>query len=83
MRGTVLYGPLDVRFEDREDPRIEKPTDAILRISATCVCGSDLWPYRGIQKVKEPMPMGHEYCGVVEEVGSAVKTVKPGRVWSR
>jgi threonine dehydrogenase-like Zn-dependent dehydrogenase len=79
MKGTVLYGPRDVRFEDRPDPRIENPTDAIIRISATCVCGSDLWPYRGIQKVTQPTPMGHEYCGVVEEVGSAVKTVKPGQ----
>ena len=78
MKGTVLYGPRDVRYEDRPDPKIEKPTDAIIRISATCVCGSDLWPYRGIQKVDQPTPMGHEYCGVVEEVGSAVKTVKPG-----
>src|SRR3954470_16746621 len=79
MRGTVLYGLGDVRFEDREDPRIERPTDAIIRVAATCVCGSDLWPYRGIQKITEPTPMGHEYCGVVEEVGSAVKTVKPGQ----
>ena len=79
MRGTVLYGPHDVRFEDREDPRIEKPTDAIIRIAATCVCGSDLWPYRGIQKIAQPTPMGHEYCGVVADVGSAVKTVKPGQ----
>src|SRR5205823_1685812 len=79
MRGTVLYGPRDIRFEDREEPRIEKPTDAIIRMAATCVCGSDLWPYRGIQKIAQPTPMGHEYCGVVEEVGSAVKTVKPGQ----
>jgi threonine dehydrogenase-like Zn-dependent dehydrogenase len=79
MRGTVLYGPRDVRFEDREDPRIEKPTDAVIRVAVTCVCGSDLWPYRGIQKVDQPTPMGHEYCGIVEEVGSAVKTVKPGQ----
>ena len=79
MRGTVLYGPRDVRFEDREAPRIQKPTDAILRMAVTCVCGSDLWPYRGIQKVAQPTPMGHEYCGFVEEVGSAVKTVKPGQ----
>jgi threonine dehydrogenase-like Zn-dependent dehydrogenase len=77
MKGTVLYGTRDVRFEDREDPRIEKPTDAIIRMAATCVCGSDLWPYRGIQKVGQPTPMGHEYCGFVEEVGSAVKNVKP------
>jgi threonine dehydrogenase-like Zn-dependent dehydrogenase len=79
MRGTVLYGPRDIRYEDRETPRIEKPTDAIIRIAVTCVCGSDLWPYRGIQKIEQPTPMGHEYCGVVEEVGSAVKTVKPGQ----
>ena len=79
MKGTVLYGSRDVRFEDRDEPRIEKPTDAIIRISATCVCGSDLWPYRGIQKIDQPTPMGHEYCGIVEEVGSAVKTVKPGQ----
>src|SRR3954466_13278411 len=79
MRGTVLYGPRDIRFEEREDPRIEKPTDAIIRMSATCVCGSDLWPYRGIQKITRPTPMGHEYCGIVEEVGSEVKTVKPGQ----
>jgi threonine dehydrogenase-like Zn-dependent dehydrogenase len=79
MRGTILYGPRDVRFEDVQAPRIEKPTDAILRIAVTCVCGSDLWPYRGIQKVGQPTPMGHEYCGYVEEVGSAVKTVKAGQ----
>src|SRR3954468_10964430 len=79
MRGTVLYGPRDVRFEDRETPRIEKPTDAVIRIAATCVCGSDLWPYRGLQLTNGPQPMGHEYCGFVEEVGSAVKSVKPGQ----
>jgi threonine dehydrogenase-like Zn-dependent dehydrogenase len=79
MRGAVLYGPRDLRFEERETPKIIKPTDAIIRISATCVCGSDLWPYRGIQKIAQPTPMGHEYCGIVEEVGSAVKTVKPGQ----
>src|SRR3954467_15206430 len=79
MRGTVLYGPGDIRFEDRETPRIEKPTDTVIRIAATCVCGSDLWPYRGLQPVNGPTPMGHEYCGFVEEVGSAVKSVKPGQ----
>src|SRR3954451_20447145 len=79
MRGTVLYGPRDVRFEDREMPKVEQPTDAVIRIVATCVCGSDLWPYRGLQPIKGPQPMGHEYCGVVEEVGSAVKAVKPGQ----
>jgi threonine dehydrogenase-like Zn-dependent dehydrogenase len=79
MRGAVLYGPRDVRFEERDVPAIIKPTDAIIRISATCVCGSDLWPYRGIQQIGQPTPMGHEYCGIVEEVGSAVKSVKPGQ----
>src|SRR5439155_737599 len=79
MKATVLYGPRDVRFEERETPKITKPTDAIMRISATCVCGSDLWPYRGLQPVNEPTPMGHEYCGIVEEVGSEVRSVKPGQ----
>ena len=72
MRGAVLYGPRDVRFEECAAPTILKPTDAIIRISATCVCGSDLWPYRGLQPNAEPTPMGHEYCGIVEDVGSAV-----------
>jgi threonine dehydrogenase-like Zn-dependent dehydrogenase len=79
MLGTVLYGPRNVRFEERDVPRIIKPTDAIIRISATCVCGSDLWPYRGINPIPQPTPMGHEYCGIVEEVGSAVKSIKPGQ----
>ena len=79
MRGTVLYGPGDVRFEDREDPQILNPTDAIIRLPATCICGSDLWPYRGFQPIDGPTPMGHEYCGFVEEVGSAVRNIKPGQ----
>jgi threonine dehydrogenase-like Zn-dependent dehydrogenase len=79
MRGVVLHGPGDVRVEDRTDPRIEHPTDAIIRVAAACVCGSDLWPYRGIEAVEGPKPMGHEYVGVVEEVGTDVGTVKPGQ----
>src|SRR5438876_9763286 len=79
MRGAVLYGPRDIRCADRETPKIMKPTDAIIRISATCVCGSDLWPYRGIQPIAQPTPMGHEYCGIVEEVGRGVTSVKPGQ----
>ncbi len=79
MRGAVLYGPRDVRFEDCETPKIAEPTDAVIRISLTCVCGSDLWPYRGLQPINGPTPMGHEYCGIVEEVGSAVRSVKPGQ----
>jgi threonine dehydrogenase-like Zn-dependent dehydrogenase len=79
MQVAVLYGPRDLRFEQRENSKIVKPTDAIIRMSATCVCGSDLWPYRGVNPTPEPTPFGHEYCGVVEEVGSAVKSVKPGQ----
>ncbi|MBB4910674.1 zinc-dependent alcohol dehydrogenase family protein [Actinophytocola algeriensis] len=79
MRGAVLHAPGDVRVEDREDPTIVAPTDAVIRLSATCVCGSDLWPYRGIETVDGPSPMGHEYVGVVEEVGSEVTTIKPGQ----
>jgi threonine dehydrogenase-like Zn-dependent dehydrogenase len=79
VRGTVLYGPGDVRVEDRPDPRIEQPTDAVIRLVAACVCGSDLWPYRGIEPIDQPRPMGHEYVGVVEEVGSDVRTVEPGQ----
>src|SRR6267378_3381679 len=79
MRGAVLYGPRDIRFEDRETPKIVERSDAIVRISRTCVCGSDLWPYRGLQPVNGPTPMGHEYCGIVEEVGSEVRSVKPGQ----
>src|SRR2546428_4230300 len=79
MRGAVLYAPGDVRFEERDAPKIIEPTDAVIRMSATCVCGSDLWPYRGISPVAQPTPMGHEYCGIVEEVGRAVTKVKPGQ----
>src|SRR5437868_6804925 len=79
MQGAVLYGPHDVRFEEREVPKIMKPTDAVIRISSACVCGSDLWPYRGVQQTTQPTPMGHEYCGIIEEIGRAVNTIKPGQ----
>ena len=79
MQGAVLYGPRDVRFEERPAPKINEPTDAVIKMSATCVCGSDLWPYRGINPTTEPTPMGHEYCGIVEEVGRAVRSIKPGQ----
>jgi threonine dehydrogenase-like Zn-dependent dehydrogenase len=74
-----MYAPGDVRLERRDDPMIVEPTDAIIRLSATCVCGSDLWPYRGIDPVGKPTPMGHEYVGVVEEVGPGVRTIRPGQ----
>jgi threonine dehydrogenase-like Zn-dependent dehydrogenase len=79
MRGAVLHAPRDVRFEERADPRIVAATDAVIRISAACVCGSDLWPYRGINPVTQPTPMGHEYVGVVEQVGADVRTIAPGQ----
>jgi threonine dehydrogenase-like Zn-dependent dehydrogenase len=79
MQGAVLHAPGDVRLDARPDPHIEKPTDAIIKLTATCVCGSDLWPYRGIETVNGPAPMGHEYVGIVDEVGSDVRTLTPGQ----
>ena len=79
MRGAVLHGPRDVRLEERDDPEIVEPTDAIVRLPATSICGSDLWPYRGIEPVRGPTPMGHEYAGIVEKVGDAVRTITPGQ----
>jgi len=79
MQATVLYGPRDIRFEARPDPTIVQATDAIIRLAATSVCGSDLWPYRGISPTPEPTPMGHEYCGIVEEVGTDVRSIRPGQ----
>jgi threonine dehydrogenase-like Zn-dependent dehydrogenase len=79
MLGTKLYAPGDVRIEDMPMPTLQKPTDAIIRLAATCVCGSDLWPYRGLNTFNSPMHMGHEYCGTVVEVGSAVTSVRPGQ----
>jgi threonine dehydrogenase-like Zn-dependent dehydrogenase len=79
VKGVVLHAPRDVRVDDLPEPRIVEPTDAILRLSATCICGSDLWPYRGIASTSGPTPMGHEYCGIVEEVGRDVTTISPGQ----
>jgi threonine dehydrogenase-like Zn-dependent dehydrogenase len=79
MRGAVMHGPGDVRVEEREQPRIVEPTDAIIRVSAACVCGSDLWPYRGVENMQWPAPMGHEYAGIVEEVGDDVQDIEPGQ----
>ncbi|MGW1607310.1 zinc-binding dehydrogenase, partial [Streptomyces eurythermus] len=79
MRGTVIHAPGDIRFETLDAPRILEPTDAVIRTAVTCVCGSDLWPYRGLEPLGEPHPMGHEYIGFVEEVGGEVTSVGPGR----
>lgn len=79
MRGAVIHAPGDVRFENLDDPKIIEPTDAVIRTVVTCVCGSDLWPYRGLEPVGDPLPMGHEYVGIVEDVGSEVGGVAPGQ----
>jgi threonine dehydrogenase-like Zn-dependent dehydrogenase len=74
-----MHAPGDVRVEERPDPKIVAPTDVIVRLSGTCICGSDLWPYRGVEIFKWPSPMGHEYAGIVQEVGREVKTIQPGQ----
>jgi len=75
MRGVVMHAPGDFRVEEREDPEILKPTDAVIRVAAACVCGSDLWPYRGAEPFEARSPIGHEYVGVVEEVGNGAPVV--------
>src|SRR2546430_4382079 len=79
MQGALLYGACDIRFEDRAEPTIVDPTDAIISLPVTCICGSDLWPYRGVSPFPAGTPMGHEYCGYVEEVGRAVTSIKRGQ----
>lgn len=79
MRATLLHGPGDVRVEQVPDPVIHRPTDAVVRVVATCVCGSDLWPYRGVEPPpRSPRRIGHEFVGVVEEVGADVGRVRVG-----
>ncbi|WP_177243796.1 alcohol dehydrogenase catalytic domain-containing protein, partial [Microbacterium sp. AR7-10] len=78
MRAVIMHGPGDVRVEDVPTPELVEPTDAIIRVDAACICGSDLWPYRGISPVKRPSRMGHEYIGVVEQVGSEVRDIRVG-----
>jgi threonine dehydrogenase-like Zn-dependent dehydrogenase len=74
-----MSAPGEVHVEDRPEPTIREPTDAVIRLAATCICGSDLWPYRGIEPLNGPRPMGHEYAGIVEEVGDRVTTIRPGQ----
>ncbi|MFB7648916.1 alcohol dehydrogenase catalytic domain-containing protein [Streptomyces sp. NPDC056085] len=78
MRAAVMYGAGDVRVEERPDPKIVQPTDAVVRTLAACVCGSDLWPYRSMPAADTGRPMGHEFLGVVEETGGEVQGLKPG-----
>lgn len=78
MRATILHGPGDVRLETVPDPELLHDGDAVVRVVATCICGSDLWRYRGIDPIDRPRPIGHEFVGVVEAVGSAVATLGAG-----
>src|ERR671911_144290 len=77
MRGVVMHQAGDVRVEERENPRIIDPTDAVIRLTSTCICGSDLWPYRGVEPADHQV-MGHEYMGVVEQIGSEVSDLQVG-----
>lgn len=78
MKATVYYAPGDVRVENVPDPTIQQPTDAIVRITHACICGSDLWFYRGEEQWQPGWRTGHEWMGIVEEVGSEVRTLKKG-----
>jgi threonine dehydrogenase-like Zn-dependent dehydrogenase len=79
VRGAVMFRPGDVRVVERDEPRLSDPRDAVIRLTASCICGSDLWPYRGVESLDWPAPMGHEYAGIVQEVGAEVETIKPGQ----
>jgi threonine dehydrogenase-like Zn-dependent dehydrogenase len=78
MHAAMWYAPRDIRWEQRPDPTIELPTDAVVRVVAACVCGSDLWTYRGARPPADPHPIGHEFVGVVEETGAQVSTLRAG-----
>jgi threonine dehydrogenase-like Zn-dependent dehydrogenase len=78
MKATTIYAPRDVRLEDQPDPTIQKSTDVIVKVVAACVCGSDLWPYRGDNPIKEPTRIGHEFVGIVQEVGTDVRSLRTG-----
>ena len=80
MKATLMYGAGDVRVENVPDARLVEPTDALLRVTHACICGSDLWPYNQMKHTDTGRRMGHEFIGVVEEVGAEVRTVKPGEV---
>ena len=78
MRATVMYSAGDVRIENVPDPKIIEPTDAVIRVTRACVCGSDLWPYQKMEHSETGRVMGHEAIGVVEDVGAEVRTIKRG-----
>ena len=78
MRATIIHGPGDIRVEDRDYPTVQLPTDAVVKVVASCVCGSDLWPYRGVKPTRRPSAIGHEFIGVVENTGADVTALKAG-----
>ncbi|MBD8869554.1 zinc-dependent alcohol dehydrogenase family protein [Nocardioides donggukensis] len=78
MRATTIHAARDIRLSDVPDPRIDKPTQAIVKVVAGCVCGSDLWPYRGENDITAGDTIGHEAVGVIEEVGAEVRSFAPG-----
>src|SRR5215469_15917197 len=79
MRATIFYGAHDIRVEHVPDPCLQHPSDALVRITHACICGSDLWSYRGQNGWLPGWRLGHEWIGIVEEVGSEVITVRPGQ----
>src|SRR2546426_8748355 len=80
MRATVMYGAGDVRIETVPDARIVEPTDALVRVTRACICGSDLWPYKNLEHTDTARRMGHEAIGVVEAAGADVHSLKVGDV---
>lgn len=78
MLATVIHAARDIRVEEVPDPVLSTGADAIVRVVAACVCGSDLWPYRGVTATDAPHRIGHEFIGIVEEVGADVGHVHPG-----
>src|SRR3954454_14645791 len=80
MRATIMHSAGDVRVQDVPDATVADPTDAIVRVTSACICGSDLWPYASMEPSETGQSMGHEAIGVVEDVGADVRTIKPGDV---
>lgn len=78
MRATIIHGPGDIRIEDRDYPTVQQPTDAIVKVTAACVCGSDLWPYRGVKPTHKPSAIGHEFIGTIESLGDEVTGLAMG-----
>ncbi|MBW3085458.1 putative zinc-binding alcohol dehydrogenase [Austwickia sp. TVS 96-490-7B] len=78
MKATILHAPRDIRLDDVADPQVLAPTDAVVRVVAACVCGSDLWNYRGVNEVTSPRAIGHELVGVVTDIGAEVRSLRVG-----